>query len=463
MKGSSPVPELPPGPATLAIADDATFVDTPRWNVPTRIAFRFAFCYFVLYALCCGNATLWEVIPFHIGEHIENWLVWPFKHGAQWLVQHHSHIHGIGAKLHDTGSGDTVIDWTAAGLMLSLAITAALLWTLLDRRSLAYPRLFGWFRFILRLTLAVAMMGYGFAKLYPFQMAPPSLAVLNEPFGNLSPMTLLWTMIGLNPLYEMICGAVEVVSGLLILFRRTALLGALLTAFVVSNVVLYNFFFDVPVKLYASHLLLMAIVLVIPDLRPLFQFFWQHRPAAPTLPWSPWPLGSTGKKRFIEPAILALVLFSGAILPLVQGWGQYKHMRANINKPADITGQWHVDSATFAGQPKPFLTGDGLPLTDLYFEPSGRVMARAADNALWRGGADINDKKKTFTLYVQAHGDDGVNYSFTKPDSTHLILTPIKDSAKTESTLNLSRVPLPQHYPLLDRGFHLVNEWGLER
>jgi hypothetical protein len=109
------VPELPPDPATLAIADDATFVDTPRWSIPTRIAFRFAFCYFLLYALCCGNATAWEVIPFHIGEHIENWLVWPFKHGAQWLVQHHSHITGVGAKLHDTGSGDTVIDWTAHG------------------------------------------------------------------------------------------------------------------------------------------------------------------------------------------------------------------------------------------------------------------------------------------------------------------------------------------------------------
>jgi hypothetical protein len=31
------------------------------------------------------------------------------------------------------------------------------------------------------------------------------------------------------------------------------------------------------------------------------------------------------------------------------------------------------------------------------------------------------------------------------------------------SALALVRVPVPMHYPLLDRGFHWVNEWGLER
>jgi hypothetical protein len=56
-----------------------------RWSLATRIAFRFGFCYLMLYALCCGNATLWEVLPFHAGEHLESWLNWPFSHGAEWL------------------------------------------------------------------------------------------------------------------------------------------------------------------------------------------------------------------------------------------------------------------------------------------------------------------------------------------------------------------------------------------
>jgi hypothetical protein len=51
----------------------------------------------------------------------------------------------------------------------------------------------------------------------------------------------------------------------------------------------------------------------------------------------------------------------------------------------------------------------------------------------------------------------------TQPDFTHLVLKPIGDAAKTAGTLTLVRVPLPSHYPLEDRGFHFVNEWGLER
>jgi hypothetical protein len=50
----------------------------------------------------------------------------------------------------------------------------------------------GWLRFLLRLTVAIFMIGYGLDKLFPFQMQPLSIAILNEPVGNLSPMTFLW-------------------------------------------------------------------------------------------------------------------------------------------------------------------------------------------------------------------------------------------------------------------------------
>ncbi len=45
----------------------------------------------------------------------------------------------------------------------------------------------------------------------------------------------------------------------------------------------------------------------------------------------------------------------------------------------------------------------------------------------------------------------------------HLILMPTGKHAATGATLHLTRVPLPASSPLLDRGFHWVNEWSLER
>jgi hypothetical protein len=445
-----PDPEAPPAPRPPA-----------RWSLATRIAFRFAFCYLMLYALCCGNATLWEVIPFHIGEYINMYLSRPFFLTAQWLGQHLFHLTGVGAKLHDTGSGDTILNWIAVGIMLAVAILATLVWSALAelrspaRRSLAYPRLFWWFRLTIRLTLGVAMIGYGLAKLFPFQMAPPSLAVLNEPLGNTSPMTMLWTLIGLNPVYEMICGAAEISAGILILFRRTGLLGELLTAFLATNIVLYNFCYDVPVKLYAAHLLLMSIALIVPDMPGLFNFFFLHRPCKPIDGWVK-PARRYGLR--VETIIAVVVLLIAVLPPAFSMASGYSHQLARERHPPPLTGEWHLTSAT-----KPFLTGDGVPLADIFFEPTGRLMFRSSDGVLWRGGSDRDDKKHTLQLYCLGHDGPPPVYAMTQPDPAHLTLTPTSKDAKNDGVLTLVRIPLPAHYPLLDRGFHFVNEWGLER
>jgi len=432
-----------------------------RWSFGTRLAFRFAFSYLMIYALCCANATLWEVIPFHIGEHLNDWFSWPFFHAAQWLGQHLFHLTGVGAKLHGTGSGDTILNWIAAGIMLAVAILATLIWTVLaelrspSRRSLAYPRLFFWFRLTIRLTLGVAMIGYGLAKVFPLQMGPPSIAVLNEPLGNTSPMTMLWTLIGLNPIYEIICGAAELTAGILILFRRTGLLGELLTAFLATNIVLYNFCYDVPVKLYAAHLVFMSIALIVPDMPSLFNFFFLHRPCKPIDGWVK-PARRYGLRLETICVVVALLL---AVLPQAFAFhGFYKKQLATERNPPAYTGQWHVVSIT-----KPFLTGDGVPLSDIFFEPTGRVMFRSTDGVLWRGGADHDDKKHTIQLFCLGHNDPPAVYAISQPDPTHWILTPTGKDAKTNGTITLARIALPTHYPLEDRGFHFINEWGLER
>jgi hypothetical protein len=454
-----PLPNLSFQPANTS---DMPILPTPRrWSFGTRLAFRFAFAYLMIYALGSGNATLWEVIPFHIGEHLEMWTSWPFFHGAQWLGQYLFHLTGVGAKLHDTGSGDTILNWIAVGIMLVVALLLTLLWTALAelrspaRRPLAYPRLFFWFRLTLRLTLGVAMLGYGLAKLFPLQMGAPSLAVLNDPLGNSSPMTMLWTLIGLNPVYEMICGAAEVSAGLLILFRRTGLLGELLTAFLTTNIVLYNFCYDVPVKLYAAHLLLMSIALIVPDAQSLINFFFLHRPCKPIDGWVK-PARRYGLRAETLCVVVVLLL---AVLPQAfQSQKAYAHELASQRNPPAVTGQWHLTSAS-----KPFLTGDGVPLADIFFEPTGRVMFRSTDGVLWRGGVDRDDKKHTWTIYCLGHDGDPPLYAITQPDPTHILLTPTSKQARDNGNLALVRVPLPSHYPIEDRGFHFVNEWGLER
>lgn len=435
-----------------------TTPEVVRWTPLGRFGFRFAFCYLLIYAFGFGGTL--NLLPL-IGRYIHWWLALASLKPAEWLVQHRFHVIGIAAHLHPTGSGDTLIDWVALGLMFVYALAAALLWTAIDRRRLEYQTAAAWLRFLLRLTLILGLAGFGFVKLFPLQMAPPSLAVLNEPLGNTSPNTLLWTLIALHPGYEMICGATEVAAAVLLFYRRTALAGALLAGFVMTNVLLYNVFFDVPVKIHAAHLLLFSIAITVPDLRALFDFFWRRKPTAPTGIWVP----PTERRRFRIAILVVELMLLAQILPLVlMSYRRDVRQRANLRHPSPLSGQWHVDSATLTanGQttPKSIPTGEGLPVIDIFLEPSGHVMLRDSSGVLWRADFEVDEKKHTLHLSQDGHS---ILYNLAAPDPAHLVLTPTGEHASAGGTLHLSRIPLPTHYPLLDRGFHLINEWGLER
>jgi hypothetical protein len=142
---------------------------------------------------------------------------------------------------------------------------------------------------------------------------------------------------------------------------------------------------------------------------------------------------------------------------------------ANRHSPSPLAGEWRVDSATMieSGQTvdAPVLTAEGVPMTALFLEPDGRVMARSADGRLWRAGATINTSRHSLDLYSGYF--DGtrfnVNYTYSQFDNDHLKLTPLGDHKQAGSTLLLTRVPLPSTYPLLQAHFKWVQEWAVER
>ena len=274
-----------------SLLDNAAQPVAPKqWSHSTRVAFRMAFLYFILFAFCCGNGTIFDPFPV-VGDWIKDKLTWPLYRLTEFVSVHVLHFTGVGATFHDSGSGDSLANWMLEGLFLVLAVVGGGVWSAIaaarGNRRAEYQTLYATLRFLLRLTCGFYMLEYGLAKLFPMQMAPISIAILNEPVGNTSPMTYLWSMLGMNPAYQMICGGAEALGGVMILFRRTALAGALLSAFVMTNVLLYNMFFDVPVKLFAANLLLALTFITLPDVPALFRFFWLHQPSAPTGIWVP--------------------------------------------------------------------------------------------------------------------------------------------------------------------------------
>src|ERR1700760_1473165 len=161
------------------------------WTVFRKIAFRFV-CLFMYLSIAEIYAPM-IVVPF-IGERLSSALDYPFSKAAVWIAVHVFHVTGIAAAGHATDSRDTVLGWTTMLVIVLLSLPGTVLWSLLDRRRPNYARAALWMRYLLRLSLVFIMLRYGIFKIFPLQMSRPSLGVLNEPLGQTSPMTLLWTL-----------------------------------------------------------------------------------------------------------------------------------------------------------------------------------------------------------------------------------------------------------------------------
>ena len=266
---SAPLAEIAPARAQIR-------AEEKEWSLATRIAFRFFCAYWVLYSLpSTGRISFFGVIPG--AQAYKN--VWQAI--VQWVAIHVFHLSGSVTVYRFTGSGDTTLDYVQNLCFLVLAFAVALVWSLMDRGRKNYQALNSWLRLLVRYTLAITLFSYGFTKVFPMQFPFPGLSRMIEPFGDFSPMGVLWQFMGSSPAYTIFAGAMETFGGALLLFRRTTTLGALVSAGVLLNVVVLNFCYDVPVKLYSLNLLLMAVFLMAPDLGKLTGLLVLNRPAAP--------------------------------------------------------------------------------------------------------------------------------------------------------------------------------------
>ena len=133
------------------------------------------------------------------------------------------------------------------------------------------------------------ILSYGFFQVLPLQFPEPGPDRLIMSYGDSSPMGLLWRFMGASRPYTVFGGLAEALGGLLLLWRRTTLLGALVAFGLLLNIVMLNFSYDVPVKLFSSLLLGLALFLVWPDVGRLVDLFVRNRPGAADLAALPDP------------------------------------------------------------------------------------------------------------------------------------------------------------------------------
>jgi uncharacterized membrane protein YphA (DoxX/SURF4 family) len=332
--------------ASPAVVDStATETAAARWSLATRIAFRFSFVYFGLY--CLSTQILTTLFSNPVYDLPDLSMVPPWRGIITFTATHLFH-HTAPLVFVGSGSGDKTVDFVLVFCLLLVSLLAATIWSVVDRRRTSYRVLHGWFFLFVRFALAGQMLSYGFGKAVPLQMRFPNLVTLLEPFGNLSPMHVLWSSVGASQPYEIFAGCLEILGGLLLFFPRTITLGALIALADMSYVFALNMTYDVPVKLLSFHLILLSLFLIAPDFPRLVNFFLLNRATEPA---TRVPLFRSGRARHIAltvGAFCALWLIGNNIYGDCVGWEKFG---PGLAPPCPL---WHLERGTvLCGRPAP--------------------------------------------------------------------------------------------------------------
>jgi len=403
-----------------------------RWNLAKRIGFRFLFSYFSLFFF----TTLVSLIPF-TGPLLS-------RYDALWyaaVVGLEKHVFHTGYEMYlldDAVSiGNTPFGTLLFFCYLAVALVATIVWSVLDRKRDHYERLRAWLRLVLRWFLAITMIHYGALKIIPVQMPYPPPGVLKMRVGELAPMRMLWIFVGSSPAYESFTGLAEMLGGVLLLFSRTTLLGALVCFADMVMVVTLNLCYDVHVKLFSLHLLFIAALLIAPDFRRLTDLLIFNRRVEPSqeipLFAHPW----------LNRSLQVLVLLFG-LYRIGTGFQEARERYAQWNPPqSPLSGVWSVEEFVVDGKDVPMFTDPQRWRWVTFWKP-GSISVERMIGSTQKYPLSLDLKARRMIL-----GENGRSaFSFQEPEPAVLILDGRLEGHRTHAKL--------RKMPLTSMGFRWI-------
>lgn len=432
---------------TRAKAEAPTRVS--EWSLAKLLAFRLAFIYFVAYALPFpfGTIPVTEKVAAAY-EKIWQWFV-------PWVAQHILHI-GYQVSSVQTGSGDTTYAWVRNFCYVVLAVAGTLAWSWLDRKRLNYERLHHWLRLYVRLYVGAIMISYGSYKVIQSQFPAPNLGRLVQPYGDSSPMGLLWTFMGASYAYNLFTGAAEILGGALLIIPPLATLGALVTIAAMGNVFILNMAYDVPVKLFSFNLILMAAFIALPDAGRLASVLVLNRKTEPVPPRPLFArLRLNDAMRWLQ--LILLVVFLGA--SLYQSW-QGSKFWASVAVPPAIHGIWSVHEVTVDGQPRPPTMSDARRWQRVVVEYSNRLTVQLMDAPLQRYSMELDPENKTVKLTGRDDPTWKADFKYEVSPPNVMVWKGEMDGHNVAMTMQRKEL---SEFRLLNRGFHWISEAPFNR
>jgi len=262
------VSTLPPPNVTPPVAAQQPVQQNASWSTWEKFFFRVSFLFFILL-----------LVPLEAGWYSKLFSSKTFFAFLNGLTGYRPNFYAIRSESGRWG----LYSFSSWGVSLLIGLAGAAIWTFIARNSKrkSYNELYYWLRVVVRYRLAIGIIAFGFLKLYPMQMPDPSISNLDTRFGDYNTYKIYWQIVGVSIWYEIVLGLVEIIAGVLLFFRGTVALGAVLVAGVLYNIAHANIAYDGGVHVYSAFFVLGSLFVLLPYIPNLWKLLILQQDVTP--------------------------------------------------------------------------------------------------------------------------------------------------------------------------------------
>lgn len=440
------------------MSDITTEFTVPNWKTPQKVLLRT----FTIYAAL----TVIPLVPsfyqqdFDAGFSVTNY---PWR----WLDV----ISQNNPWFFSNQGGKNYFGWL---ITLIVCVVAGTAWTLIEKQVSKNrnvlegkqddSRLYNLFFILVRYQIALRMSWFAIAKVFPVQMPFPTLSQLNTNLGDFTAGKLYWLTTGVSPFFEVFAGLFELTATVLILFRRTTTLGALMMIAILLPIWFVNIGYDAGVELASLHLLLLSLLLLAKNADKFWTLLIRHQQAA--LTYIKPPVFSQKWKQQVLIALKVAFIF---VFLIYRGY-HYERLYAagkTFKLPLDngvesFTGLYKVSNFSINGRAISYAPDDTIRWQNVVFEKFNTISIKVdkpfklnTQNKIrtteYYGnigrlfyGYEADTVKKILTLKNRADTADKIVFYYQIPSPGKFVLRGLKG----RDSINVELDKVNRNYPL---------------
>ncbi|HKG08051.1 MAG TPA: hypothetical protein VKB19_16425 [Pedobacter sp.] len=373
-----------------------------EWKGYEKALLRFFFIYFIIQTIPLD----WK---YYKGLFSINWL--DVRYGDIFFISRY--FPGI------TSATGSFTDWI---IIAVIAATGAFIWSKRKKSDTDYSILYYWLRTLLRYRLAIGIIGYGFIKFFPLQAPFPSISNLNTSYGDFTDWKIFSLSLGIVPGYETFLGGIELLAGILLFFRRTASVGALIVLVFTGNVFISNLAYEGGEYVYSFYLISLALFIFAYDAQRIYNLVALGKPTVPNLFKPTFPGWQENTRIVLKSALIFFFVF-------VYGFKTYKGYK---NDPYQFpkakglkgaSGIYNVSEFRINNKTFPYSVTDRTRWKDVVFEKWATISIRSNRPVILDSTNYEQVSRKDSDRNYELAGSGGRHYySYTADTVNHTLI-----------------------------------------